>query len=68
MLLLVIQTILNITGAQVMGLVARFGVFVEIIGTFGIAVILAFHGFHHGFGYLFSTQGVTHAATNPESD
>ena len=64
-LLLVIQTILNITGAQVMGLVARFGVFVEIIGTFGIAVILAFHGFHHGFGYLFSTQGVTHAATNP---
>ena len=66
-LLLVIQTILNITGAQVMGLIARFGVFVEIIGTFGIAIILAIHGFHHGFGYLFSTQGVTHAATNPLS-
>src|SRR3954468_18287068 len=64
-LLLLIQTILNITGAVVMGRVAQFGVYVEIVGTFGIAVILAIHGFHHGLGYLFSTQGVTHAATNP---
>jgi amino acid transporter len=63
-LLLVIQTILNITGAQVMGRVAQFGVYVEIVGTFGIAVILAIHGFHHGLGYLFSTQGQTHASTN----
>jgi amino acid transporter len=63
-LLLVIQTILNITGAVVMGRVAQFGVYVEIVGTFGIAVILAIHGFHHGLGYLFSTQGQTHAATN----
>ena len=63
-LLLVIQTILNITGAQVMGRVAQFGVYVEIVGTFGIAVILAIHGFHHGLGYLFSTQGQTHAAGN----
>jgi amino acid transporter len=63
-LLLLIQTILNITGAHVMGLVARFGVYVEIVGTFGIAVILAIHGFHHGLGYLFTTQGQTHAATN----
>ena len=63
-LLLLIQTILNITGAQVMGRIAQFGVFVEIIGTFGIAIILAIHGFHHGLGYLFSTQGQTHAATN----
>ena len=63
-LLLVIQTILNITGAQVMGRIAQFGVYVEIVGTFGIAVILAIHGFHHGLGYLFSTQGASHASTN----
>jgi amino acid transporter len=67
LVLLLIQTILNITGAQVMGRIAQFGVFVEIIGTLGIAIILAIHGFHHGLGYLFSTQGVTHAATNPLS-
>jgi amino acid transporter len=64
LVLLVIQTVLNVTGAQVMGRVAQFGVYVEIIGTFGIAVILAIHGFHHGLGYLFSTQGQTHAASN----
>src|SRR3954453_6672826 len=63
-LLLVIQTILNITGAKVMGRVAQFGVYVEIIGTFGIAAILAIRGFHHGFGYLFSTQGQENGATN----
>jgi amino acid transporter len=63
-LLLLIQTILNITGAQVMGRVAQFGVYVEIVGTFGIAVILAIHGFHHGLGYLFTTQGALHGATN----
>ena len=63
--LLAIQTILNITGAQVMARVAQFGVYVEILGTFGIAVILAIHGFHHGLGFLFTTQGVQHAATQP---
>jgi amino acid transporter len=62
--LLLIQTVLNITGAKVMGRVAQFGVYVEIVGTFGIAIILASHGFHHGLGYLFSTQGQAHAATN----
>jgi amino acid transporter len=64
LVLLLIQTVLNITGAQVMGAVARFGVLVEIVGTLGIAVILAIHGFHHGLGYLFTTQGQTHASTN----
>src|SRR5262252_3161122 len=63
--LLAIQTILNITGAKVMGRVAQFGVYVEIVGTFGIAIILAIHGFHHGFGYLFSTQGVQNLSSNP---
>ena len=47
-----------------MGDVAKFGVGVEILGTFGIAIILAIHGFHHGLGFLFSTQGVQHASSN----
>jgi amino acid transporter len=65
LILLAIQTVLNITGAKVMGRVAQFGVYVEALGTFGIALILAVHGFHHGVGFLFSTQGVQHAANNP---
>ena len=64
LVLLLIQTVLNITGAQVMGRVAQFGVYVEIVGTLGIAIILAIHGFHHGLGYLFTTQGQTHLSTN----
>src|SRR5215475_13486151 len=62
--LLAIQTILNITGAKVMGRIAQFGVYVEIVGTIGIAIILAINGFHHGFGYLFTTQGQENASTN----
>src|SRR3954463_3896901 len=64
-LLLLIQTVLNITGAKVMGRVAQFGVYVEIVGTLGIALILLVHGFHHGLGFLFTTQGVEDKATNP---
>jgi amino acid transporter len=37
LVLLAIQTTLNITGAKVMGRVAQFGVGVEILGTLGIA-------------------------------
>jgi amino acid transporter len=66
-ILLAIQTLLNITGAQVMGRVAQFGVYVEVVGTLGIAIILAIHGFHHGLGFLFTTQNVQHAASNPLS-
>ncbi len=62
--LILIQTALNITGAQVMGRVAQFGVYVEIVGTLGIALILAFHGFHHGLGFLFTTQGAENVGTN----
>ena len=65
LVLLLIQTTLNITGAKVMGRVAQFGVYVEILGTLGIAIVLAIHGFHHGFGYLFTSQGVQHAKTSP---
>src|SRR5436309_8978889 len=65
LILLAIQTSLNITGARVMGRIAQFGVYVEIIGTVGIALILLIHGFHHNLGFLFKTQGVQHAGTNP---
>jgi amino acid transporter len=65
LILLAIQTTLNITGTTVMALVARAGVYMEIVGTFGIAVILAIHGFHHDLGFLFTNQGVQHAASNP---
>jgi amino acid transporter len=65
LILLAIQTTLNITGAKVMGRVAQFGVYVEIVGTLGIALILLIHGFHHGLGFLFTTQGVEDKATNP---
>jgi amino acid transporter len=63
-ILLGIQTILNITGARVMGNVAKFGVYVEILGTLGIAIVLAIHGFNHGLGWLFDTQGAQNASTN----
>ena len=63
--LLAIQTTGNTIGARVMADIAKFGVGVEILGTLGIAIILAIHGFHHGLGFLFSTQGVQHAASNP---
>ena len=63
--LIAIQTFGNTIGARVMGAIARFGVGVEILGTLGIAIILAIHGFHHGLGFLFSSQGAQHAASNP---
>ena len=63
--LLAIQTFGNTIGAAVMGAIARFGVGVEVLGTLGIAIILGIHGFHHGLGFLFTTQGAQHAATNP---
>ena len=59
-----IQTVMNITGTAVMARVARYGVYVEMVGTFGIAIILAINGFHHGLGYLFSSHGATNVKTN----
>ncbi len=64
LVLLAIQTTMNITGTAVMARVARFGVYVEMVGTFGIAIVLGINGFHHGLGYLFSAQGATHVKTN----
>lgn len=63
-ILLAIQSTLNITGAKVMGRIASFGSYVEIFGTIGIALILAAAGFNHGFDFLFSTNGAETAATN----
>jgi len=63
--LIVVQTLLNTVGAKVMGLVARMGVYVETIGTFGVAIALGIAGFHHGLGFLFTTHGAAHAASNP---
>ncbi len=65
LVLVALQTALNTIGARVMGRVAQFGVYVEILGTFGIAVVLGIHGFHHGLGFLTSTQNVQHVAANP---
>jgi amino acid transporter len=62
--LLAIQTFLNITGTSVMATVARFGVYVELVGTIGIAIVLGINGFHHGLGYLFSSQGAANVKTN----
>ena len=45
-------------------LLAQFGVYVEILGTFGVAVVLGIHGFHHGLGFLTSTLGAEHASAN----
>jgi amino acid transporter len=64
LVLLAIQTTVNVTGARIMADVAKFGVYVEVLGTLGIAIVLAIHGFHHGLGFLFSTQGAQHKATN----
>ena len=62
--LIVVQTLLNSVGAKAMGYVSRIGVYVETIGTFGVAIALAIAGFHHGFGFLFTSQGAEHVKTN----
>lgn len=63
--LILIQTLMNTVGAKLMGRISRLGVFVETIGTFGVAIALGVAGFHHGFGFLFSSQGAEHVAANP---
>lgn len=63
--LILIQTTMNTVGAKLMGRIARLGVYVETIGTFGVFIALAIAGFHHGIGFLFTTQHAQHAASNP---
>jgi amino acid transporter len=63
--IIVLSAILNSIGAKIMGQVARFGVYVETIGTFGVFIALAIFGFHQGFGFIFSSQHVEFAKSNP---
>ena len=65
LVLLAIQTFFNIVGVRLLGLISKIGVYVEILGTFGIAGLLAYSGFHHGLDFLFTTQGAETAASNP---
>lgn len=60
-----LSALMNSVGAKILGRVARYGVYVETIGTFGVFIALAIKGFHHGFGYLFTTQGTQYLHTNP---
>ena len=63
-LFFLISGALNAVGAKIMGRVANLGVYVETIGTFGVFLALAIHGFHQGFGFLFTTQHVQVASRN----
>jgi amino acid transporter len=63
--LILVQLAFNVGGVNFLGRISQIGVYFEIIGTFGIAIMLAITGFHHGFDYLFTTQGTETAATNP---
>jgi amino acid transporter len=72
LILIAIQTFFNIVGVRLLGLISKMGVYVEILGTFGIFLVLAFAflggaggGFHHGLDFLFSTQGAEVVKTNP---
>jgi len=62
--LIVVQTLFNTVGAKAMGRISRLGVYVETIGTFGVAIALAVAGFHHGLGFLFGSQGAENVKTN----
>jgi amino acid transporter len=63
--IIVLSAIANSVGAKIMSRVARFGVYVETIGTFGIFVALAIFGFHQNWDFIFSTQNVEHLESNP---
>ena len=62
--LIAIQLVFNIVGVNFLGRISQIGVYVELLGTFGIAILLAIAGFHHGLDFLFSTQGAENVATN----
>jgi amino acid transporter len=63
--IIVLSATLNSVGAKIMSEVARFGVYVETIGTFGVFCALAIFGFHQHLGFIFSSQNVEHAGSNP---
>ncbi|HYL26987.1 MAG TPA: amino acid permease, partial [Candidatus Nitrosotalea sp.] len=63
--IIVASATLNWVGARIMGRVARYGVYVETIGTFGVFIALAAFGFHQHLGFIFSSQHVEFARHNP---
>jgi amino acid transporter len=63
--IILLSGILNSVGATILGHVARFGVYVETIGTFGVFIALAIFGFHQSPWFVFSTQSVEHLKSNP---
>jgi amino acid transporter len=63
--IIVLSAIFNWIGARIMGHIARFGVYVESIGTFGVFIALAACGFHQHLGFVFSSQNVEHLKSNP---
>lgn len=63
--MIAVQTAFNIVGVQFSALITKAGVIAEVAATLGIALILGISGFHHGLGYLFSTEGVERAGANP---
>ncbi len=63
-IVIILSAIMNSVGAKILGRVARYGVYVETIGTFGVFIALAIKGFHHGLGFLTTTQGVQYQKTN----
>jgi amino acid transporter len=64
LVLIAIQLAFNIVGVNFLGRISQIGVYVELLGTFGIAILLAIAGFHHGLDFLFSTQGAEMASSN----
>ena len=65
LILLAIQTLFNIVGVNFLGRISEIGVWVEVLGTFGIALVLLIAGFHHGLDFLFTSNGAETAKTNP---
>ena len=65
LILLGIQTLVNIYGARVMGGWRGWASTSRSSAPWGVALILAIKGFHHGLGFLFSTQNVQHLSSNP---
>lgn len=63
--IIVSSAILNWIGAKIMGRVARFGVYVESLGTFGVFLALAVFGFRQHFSFVFTSQNVEHLKGNP---
>jgi amino acid transporter len=63
--IIVLSGLLNSIGARIMGRVARYGVYVETIGTFGVFAAFAALGFHQNVGFILSSQHVEYVRSNP---